>query len=140
MSRDQLLNELEMLFRQISKKFREGMSSVFNEDVTVAEFFFLRYLAENGPVKPSDISSHFNVSLSHVTALADRMVLRNFVHRTRNTEDRRIVELSINEEGRKVLDKLISIKRKYVELVFKDLTDQEVIQLIHIYKKLSVGR
>jgi DNA-binding MarR family transcriptional regulator len=135
-SREHLLTELEMLFREIGKKFRNGMNTVFGGEVSVSEFIFLKYLYECGPLKPSDVASQFDVSLSHVTALSDRMIKKSLIYRTRSEEDRRIVELSLNDQGKQTLEKLIKIKKQYVETVFQEVTDDELTQLIHIYQKM----
>lgn len=136
MNREHLLTELEMLFREISKKFRNGMNTVFNGEVSVSEFLFLKYLSECGPLKPSDVANQFDVSLSHVTALSDRMIKKNLIYRTRSEEDRRIVELALSDQGKQTLEKLIKIKNQYVEIVFRDVTDDELAQLMRIYKKM----
>jgi DNA-binding MarR family transcriptional regulator len=134
--REHLLTELELLFREMSKKFRNGMNSAFNGEITVSEFFFLKYLLEAGPLKPSDVASQFGVSLSHVTALSDRMIKKGLIHRTRSEEDRRIVELVLSDKAKQTLEKLVNIKRQYVETVFQKVTDEELSQLIRIYQKM----
>jgi DNA-binding MarR family transcriptional regulator len=136
-NREHLLTELEVLFRQVSKKFRNGMNTVFNGELAVSEFLFLKYLEECGPLKPSDVASQFGVSLSHVSALSDRMIKKGFIYRTRSEQDRRIVELGLNDQGKQTLEKLHKIKKQYIETVFHSITDEELLQLIRIYQKIS---
>jgi DNA-binding MarR family transcriptional regulator len=136
-NREHLLTELEILFREIGKKFRNGMNTVFGGEVSVSEFIFLKYLYECGPLKPSDVASQFGVSLSHMTALSDRMIKKGYIDRTRSEEDRRSVKLALNDQGKQTLEKLFKMKKQYVETVFQDVTDDELMQLIRIYQKLS---
>jgi DNA-binding MarR family transcriptional regulator len=137
MNREQSVTELEALFRQIGRNFRNHMNSVFKGELTDSEFFYLQYLDECGPAKASDIANQFNVSLSHVTSLCDRMVKKDFIYRNRSEEDRRIVVIGLNDRGKQMIESLKGIKIKYLEDFLSPLGDDELVQLVRIYKKLS---
>lgn len=65
------------------------------------------------------------------------MIKKGFIYRTRSEQDRRIVELGLNDQGKQTLEKLHKIKKQYIETVFHSITDEELLQLIRIYQKIN---
>lgn len=56
----------------------------------------------------SDVASFLNVSNAAASKAADRLVRRRLVERHEGIEDRRVVQLSLSEEGRCLLDRFES--------------------------------
>jgi len=137
MDREHLLYELQLYFQQTSKKYRLDLNQLFGNEMSFADFLFLRYINENGPIKPSDIAAFFRYSLSHVTSLANRMINKGLIERYRSEEDRRSIKLVVNENGQKVLEQLMVIRKNYTEMMYKNLTDDEIKQMIRLYKKVN---
>ena len=60
-------------------------------------------LAQEGPATVGELAQRMGVSPSAISLLVDRMVEHGMVERTRGTEDRRVVWVSITPRGLKVL-------------------------------------
>lgn len=137
MSREDKITQIELLYRNIGKKFKSELNQLFEGEITPSDFLILKFLHDTGPTKASNIAHQFVVSLSHITALCDRLVKKGLIHRTRSDEDRRWVVVGLSDEGSKKVSELSQIKKQYTFHIFKSLTDDELEQLIHIYKKLN---
>ena len=74
----------------------------------------LAMLNDNGSMTVSEISRRLGIAKPNITPLVDRLIDNQLVGRHRDTEDRRMVNISIREEG---VDKLLIIRGKMTGLV-----------------------
>ncbi|SPU03628.1 MarR family transcriptional regulator [Bacillus subtilis] len=63
----------------------------------------LRILSEQGLKKSLEFAPILEVSASHITAVTDALVEKEWITRIRSKEDRRIIRIHITEAGEKVL-------------------------------------
>ncbi|WP_171016851.1 MarR family winged helix-turn-helix transcriptional regulator [Pseudalkalibacillus caeni] len=134
--RQKLTAELEKSFRIVFRTFKKEIAELFGEQITNNEFIFLKYICEEGPKKVSELASEFHVTLSHVTAVIDRLVNRELVERHRSKTDRRVVRLHITEQGKHLVEKLEKEKREHLQRKFESLTSEEMETMATLMKKL----
>src|SRR5690606_41477960 len=84
-----------MINRRLSSKVKEGLPN----DITPEQLFILRYLKRNNDVSSSELADLLCVGKSTITSIISRMVNKGYVVRTPSQEDRRVVYLSLTEEG-----------------------------------------
>ena len=70
--------------------------------LSISELSCLRYLDARQPVKPTQLAEFLGVSRSAVTAMVDTLVRRGFAVRANHDEDRRIVLISVTDEGSQI--------------------------------------
>jgi DNA-binding MarR family transcriptional regulator len=122
-----------LLFRKISSSW-----SKFNEiGMTPAQGFLLDKLDSEGPLKASQIAEILCYTPGAITTLSDKLIAAGLAERERTEEDRRVVYLSITEEGRQLLGKIRTQRRINVETFFGDLPDEDIQHLIRIFKKVA---
>jgi DNA-binding MarR family transcriptional regulator len=129
--------ELESLFRIVFKTFKNEINELFKDEVPSNQFLTLRLLVEKGPLRVSEISDSLQVSTSHITALTDQLFTKGYIERTRSNEDRRVVKISITDKGCSVVGILEKRKSEYFLEKFNTLTDEELNDLILLFKKLK---
>ncbi len=134
--RDQLIWDLEKSFRKTFRMFRKEINQLFEDECTATDFTYLKFIMEKGQVMTSMLSQEFNVAMSHITAVTDRFVQRNLVQRNRAENDRRVIYLSITEEGRKQVQALELRKHEYMERKFKNLEDEDIKELLRLFSKI----
>lgn len=71
-------------------------------------------LNDNGSMNVSEISRRLGIAKPNITPLIDRLIQENYVERTRDDKDRRMVNISICATGIQELDK---IRRKMRSLI-----------------------
>lgn len=74
----------------------------------------LAMLNDNGSMTVSEISRRLGIAKPNITPLVDRLIESNLVMRQRDSEDRRMVNISICPEG---VEKLRVIRLKITDLV-----------------------
>jgi DNA-binding MarR family transcriptional regulator len=90
-------------------------------------------LYENGPLPPSQIAKDMMVKSSTVTGVVDRLEQKGLVRRTRNSPDRRLINVELTEAGthlaenapppiqQKIIDGLASLSERQVNRIVKAL-------------------
>lgn len=71
--------------------------------LTGPQLWAMKVIAEAMPIKPSELARHMYLHPATVVGLVDRLEKRGLVSRTRSHADRRVVEIALTDEGRKVL-------------------------------------
>ncbi|WP_433742668.1 MarR family winged helix-turn-helix transcriptional regulator [Falsibacillus pallidus] len=133
---DQKIFELENLFRRVFRKMRNELRSTMGKYVSINEFAVLKNMKE-GAVKASDLSKALDVSASHITTITDSLFEKELITRQRSAKDRRVVHLSLTDQGKELIIKIESLKSEYFKELFHMWTDKEVDDMIELFSKLD---
>ncbi|RDI43109.1 MarR family winged helix-turn-helix transcriptional regulator [Falsibacillus pallidus] len=133
---DQKIFELENLFRRVFRKMRNELRSTMGKYVSINEFAVLKNMKE-GAVKASDLSKALDVSASHITTITDSLFEKELITRQRSAKDRRVVHLSLTDQGKELIVKIESLKSEYFKELFHLWTDNEVDDMIELFSKLD---
>jgi DNA-binding MarR family transcriptional regulator len=77
------------------------------EGISVAHWFYLRVLAERGEMNQLELSKRVGIASTTAVPALDSMEKRNLVRRTRDPTDRRKYYVSLQDEGRRLVDELL---------------------------------
>jgi len=82
------------------------------------------------------LASEMNMSSSAIAQLIDRLVEAGFIMRENDTDDRRIIHLSLTKSGKTHLERLNSIFSTKAFGIFSKLSEEELHQLLRILGKI----
>lgn len=126
-------------FMLVNNKINESISAVLKPfDVSLQQFNVLRILrGQNGkPANLSTLNERMVTRMSNTTRLVDKLILKGYVNRITCPSNRRKVEISITEKGKKDLRKMDTAMLKAEDLILKDFTQKEMEQLNLLFNKL----
>ncbi len=92
-----------------------------------------------GRMTVSDVAREFGVSLSAVTASADRMNRIDLLRRFRDEADRRVVWLDLTPAGREAVGAFLEVRDKVRHRYFDLLTEQDRSDLYRIMSKVKAA-
>lgn len=103
--------ELEQLVEAVERLLPRIMRRVFVPpeagsplwELPLPQFRLLGKLERHDGARMSEISEWLGVALSTATQVADRLTARGWVRRVSDPEDRRVVRLTLTEEGRRLM-------------------------------------
>lgn len=121
------------LFRKISALITEQLE----EHLTIEQHYAIRYLVVYGPCTVSELAEALLVKPSAVTAQMNRLVSRGLVQRIRNEEDRRVVYLSLTEEGLSMYHDCEQKIYKVIKPYLSKLPENELEQFLQTYEKID---
>jgi MarR family transcriptional regulator, organic hydroperoxide resistance regulator len=125
--------DLRYLSGIIKQKGREILS---NYTITPPQFIALQWLFEEGDMTIGELSNKMYLAFSTTTDLVDRMEKNELVVRVKNPNDRRVVQIHLLDEGKRIIDEVIKKRQLYLQDVLVNFSDEEIVTLKENLAKL----
>ncbi len=125
---------MRMVSNAVSQEFARKVSG---EDVTVAEWSFMRALYDLEPTPPSVLAGGMGMTKGAISKLAERLVAKGLVERAESQQDKRAHSLSLTTLGRAKIPVLASLADENDAELFGVLTKEEHETLNRILKVLA---
>ena len=122
-----------MAIIRAAEHFKRVHSSIFrNFGLSFPQYNVLRVLdaSKNGQNKISDVSRIMLVPGANITGLAKRLEKDGFIIKKSVPEDDRVTLLEITPKGKKALQNIEKEKDKWLELMLKNLSHDEKLELL----------
>ena len=135
-TRDSVISILKASLR-INKRLFEVLKKY---EISEQQFNVLRILRgqRNRPANLNTVQQRMIHKMSNTSRLIDKLILKEFVKRNVCENNRRKIELHITQKGLNllvVIDPLIDLNE---ELLAKELSEEEKIQLTHLLNKIGI--
>jgi DNA-binding MarR family transcriptional regulator len=119
------------------EKTKELFSS---EDVTPQQFNILRILRGSfpEPLSTLQIRERMLDKMSDTSRIVDRLVSKGVVKKGTCKKDRRLVDITITEKGKKLLERLDS-RQDELDAIINGITKKEAAQLSDLLDKIRNG-
>jgi DNA-binding MarR family transcriptional regulator len=131
-----LIYDLIAAMRGTVKRSKADFHGLFDGYIPFNEFLVLRRLTE-GESKVSQLAGALGVSSSHITAVSEKLLAKGLIVRAGSKQDRRIVYLSLTEEGRKMAAELERVSEDYFEQKLRDLSDEELAMTSRLLGRIN---
>ncbi|SFI95375.1 MULTISPECIES: MarR family winged helix-turn-helix transcriptional regulator [unclassified Bacillus (in: firmicutes)] len=135
-NRELLIENLSTNFFAMFRTIRNDMNKIFEDYIPWNEFLVLRILNRNQKEMVSRVANELNVSNSHITAVAEKLIKKGLVTRSRSTSDRRVVYLEIIDKGKELVAEMEKQNKLYLKERFSALSEEEMTVMIAISQKL----
>lgn len=123
-----LLTRNQALGIQVMRRSVEPIDSV--------ELDAIRLIGERGSVRMRTLTDVLGIPASSATNLVDRLVSKRLVRRTANEADRRIVQVSLDRQGKKIYRDALEEQLKLCREMLENFTANERIGLIDLLGRL----
>ncbi|MCM3568360.1 MarR family winged helix-turn-helix transcriptional regulator [Neobacillus mesonae] len=132
-----LVASIEKDLRYISGIIKQkGREMLSNYKITPPQFVALQWLFEEGDMTIGELSNKMYLACSTTTDLVDRMEKNLLVERVKDTHDRRVVQIHLLEEGKRIIDEVIKKRQHYLAEILKDFNMDEIKVLQNNLEKL----
>ena len=108
--------------RMVAARFQRALEA---QGLTHAGWQVLLLLGKHDGLTQREVAERTFVTQASVTGVVDTLEREGFVTRTRDEDDRRVVRVSLTREGRKRLDRTISIVGAEMAPVFEGMSERE---------------
>ncbi len=119
----------------------EKMKGIFErEDITSQQFNILRILRGAGkPISTLQIRQRMLDKMSDTSRIVDRLLAKNLVIKNTCPNDKRLVDVSITEKGKKLLEKMDAYDTE-MDGIFDNLSEADAKTFNKLMDKLRAGK
>ncbi len=130
-------NELVEMVFAVSRLMKGEMSYTNNlTHLSVLQIQTLFYLNRHEKTSMSDLAGYFHTELPSVTSLINKLCIKKLVVRREDSEDRRLVMVTLTSEGKKLLEDAMKSRRDKFEKLLSYLSEKEQGDLLQIFTTL----
>jgi len=133
---DPLATNLFGLFVRMHRLMNRRMAE---QGASLARTKLLLFLDRRGPARAADLAEYFDNAPRTVTEAIDGLERDGLVIRTPDAHDRRVKQVSITEEGRRVIGETEPLRQELIESVFGVLASPEREQLANMLDRMIVA-
>lgn len=112
-------------------------ASAARESLSWQEVRVLRAVGRQDCCPMSGLADAICLSLSSATGLIDRLVGKKLVKRDRSSEDRRVVQVELTEQGKALNEEAMEGPLEFSRGLLKGLNSEEQEDLIVLFRKIS---
>jgi DNA-binding MarR family transcriptional regulator len=105
-------------------------------DLSMAQYIHLRTLREEGHSSQSELSALLGIEKASSTRVLDELARRDLILRERHQRDRRVIVVSLTEEGHAKIDQAMTSARSIADRASKNLNEEELFQLFLALDKM----
>ncbi len=118
------------------RKLIEQTSSFEDKAVTLLQAQALSFIYENPNASVGSLADELSMSISATTQLTNRLAEGNFIKRENSSSDRRIICLSITQDGVKQTKVFKDQLQKTHFNVFKAIPENDIKEMIRIFTSI----
>lgn len=131
--------EAEINLRKISAVIKQnGRKILKNYPITSTQFIALQWMKEYDDLTIGELSNKIGLAFSTTTDLVDRMEKNDLVERIRDSNDKRVVRVSVLNKGEEIIIEVIEKRQKYLGEVFAGYSDEEAKNLNDLLDELLI--
>lgn len=133
------LNAFIKLMRATDSITADLSRHVADANLTLGQFGVLEALLHVGTLSQVDLGGKLLRSGSNVTMLIDNLQKRGLVRRTRRDDDRRVIDVSLTDEGLELITRLFPTHAHRITQFFDALSPAQQDQLGELCRTLGRG-
>jgi DNA-binding MarR family transcriptional regulator len=109
-------------------------------DLTISQLRLMVKLRRSGALSMRQVAESFQVSQTAATGLVERVERRGFLERRHRSDDRRVVECHLTEDGNALLDELSGLRSRGWRDALAALTDTQLTEFQHLLRVMAGRR
>ena len=108
-----------------------------NYPINTTEFSVMEFLYSKGEKSIQEIRDRILLASGSATYVVDNLERKKYVRRIVNQNDRRVTYIKLTETGKDLINDIFPTHKKNTKEIFNDLTNEELITLKEILKKIN---
>ena len=138
LSLSEFADKMNRLMPVVIKEFaRRQVNELYKGKITLPQFFSLNFLNEQGESRMTDLAYFMNVTTAATTGIVDRLVRDNYVARSYNPDDRRIVKVRLTPKGYELVKKVNQQRRQMIIKIFGKISEVDRQDYLRILMQIK---
>ena len=131
---DRINDVVPVMIKEFS---RRNVAELYKGKITLPQFLILGFLHNNGDSKMCGIAKFMSVSTAAMTGMVDRLEKYGYVKREPETQDRRIINVSLTHKGLELVKKINHERRSMIIDVFGKVSEQDRSDYLRVLMKIK---
>ena len=132
------VKEIDENLREINKILNRDLKrEMIKLDLGLSHFYILTTLYREKVLSSGNLAKSLDVRNSTITSLVDRLVKLSLVKRRRDERDRRIVLVELTDKGKKLTEKLLTLRKERLKEIVKELPEEKVKEIYESIKRVK---
>ena len=132
------MEEIDENLREINKILNRDLKrEMIKLDLGLSHFYILTTLYREKVLSSGNLAKSLDVKNSTITSLVDRLVKLSLVKRRRCERDRRVVLVELTDKGKKLTEKLLTLRKKRLKEIVKELPEEKVEEIYESIKRVK---
>ncbi len=137
MEEDNTIKLVEVMFK-ISRFMKQEMSYTGKLiHLSILQIQALIFLKQHKEATMGDIAEGFHIELPSATSLLSKLCYQNLVERRTDSEDKRLVKISLTTKGITLLKEAMEERKKKLHKILSYLSEKEQSDLLTILETLN---
>lgn len=125
------------LFRDVMSLEENAIITSEYSDISNNDMHVIEAVGLGKPKNMSAIAKLLSVTVGTLTIAMNSLVKKGYVNRERGKEDRRVVNISLSEKGKRAYRHHEEFHRHMIDEILRDLTEEETEALVRSLTKLE---
>ncbi len=139
MNRQYKLSKFEKAFWQISRKMSYEWKKIYQERFPGSQSHILFLLERDGQMKMSKLAEAVNLTPGAVTTASNHLIENEYIERTQDDQDRRVIYLALTKKGSLALNELQNEGRKIIQIIFKDASNDQLDMIVEMFEQANTN-
>lgn len=105
--------------------------------LTGPQLWAIKVIASHGTLRVSELAGRMYLHPTTVVGILDRLEKRGLVSRTRSLEDRRVVDVSLTDDGRRLVEHTPEVASNKITHGLESLSTPELTIIYHGFDRLT---
>jgi DNA-binding MarR family transcriptional regulator len=133
------LQVITTILRILGNLRHSGMELLSEVELSYPQILVLYALLDKGSLTVGELAHHLKVSQGVVSRTVDRMVEKGLLERVRDSSDRRVVNVTLSEEGRTFATRMISYHAERLERQFSQASAADREVFLRLLRQIDAG-
>lgn len=131
-----LISRFQRSVTQLNRLFGSEIVERLDSQVTGTQMYMLHYIRQSERCRLTELAEKLEVKPSAVTVMIDRLVKSDYVVRTHDTDDRRVILVELTPTGQEILEKAQIIREEIVGAYMSRLNPDDVRTATEVLEKM----
>lgn len=130
--------KLNEIMPVIVKEFTARLTKELHKNkITLPQFLVLEFLSRGNGSKMTELANFMNVTTAAMTGIVDRLVRDGYLKRKPDCNDRRIIKVTLTDEGGSIVKKINERKRQMFIKIFGRISEEDRERYLTILKQIK---
>jgi MarR family 2-MHQ and catechol resistance regulon transcriptional repressor len=131
-------DRLAEIMDAVSKEFSQQQTNELHKGkINVPQFLILNYLLENKESKMKELSRVINLTGAATTGIVDRLVSSNYVVRSFDPNDRRVIKVRLTAKGKGLICRVYEERKKVIMRLFQKVSESDRGEYLRILTQIN---